>query len=608
MMLLNYSTLPDELKKGMLALEKYGFLKTGDNGTVIRAHLAKQIEVTVTTQELCIEYDTEAHFYMALARSFGMSEGSHTIDPKVKELGFMLDCSRNAVPKPEMIKQLICILVLAGYNYLELYTEDTYELPGEPYFGYMRGRYSREELEEIVAFATIFGMEVRPCIQTLAHLNALANWGVYFEHMDVSNTLLVGDEKTYALIRKIIRYCKEVFQTHRIHIGTDEAFRLGRGKYLDKHGYRPKHEIYLEHLKKVFEICKEEGVVAEFWADAFYDAKDEEAVINDIFDGTQIPIYWDYDSLDPEYHNQKIQHLKKLTGKVTYAGGLCKWIGYAPDNHHSDCVTKVALEAAIQNGVDDVLMTAWGNDGDECSVYAIIPSMWYACQRLYVTDADINIMLEALTNYTDAEWRLSDELNHTSKSDKQSNAAKYLLYNDFIIGLLDYHIPDDAGCVYEDLLPKFEQLAGRNSQFSYIFRFYADLCRILMRKATFGKRIYEIYQNRDKEKMACAIMELSQIKGDIQKFHNEFRSLWMRENKGYGFEVMDLRVGGMVSRADTVIMLLRDYLDGRTDKIYELEAERLDYWCGTTPEESRYSPMHNLWQTMYTVNNIIYPQ
>jgi len=38
--------------------------------------------------------------------------------------------------------------------------EDSFELPDEPYFGYMRSRYSEEELCEIDDFAYMFGIEV----------------------------------------------------------------------------------------------------------------------------------------------------------------------------------------------------------------------------------------------------------------------------------------------------------------------------------------------------------------------------------------------------------------------------------------------------------------
>ena len=55
-------------------------------------------------------------------------------------LGVMLDCSRNAVLRPEELYRFIDILAKMGYNTLQLYTEDTYEIEGEPYFGYLRGR------------------------------------------------------------------------------------------------------------------------------------------------------------------------------------------------------------------------------------------------------------------------------------------------------------------------------------------------------------------------------------------------------------------------------------------------------------------------------------
>ena len=66
-----------------------------------------------------------------------------------KRFGVMLDCSRNAVMLPEKVKEYADLLRKMGYNMLMLYTEDTYEIPGEPYFGYLRGRYTQAELRSI---------------------------------------------------------------------------------------------------------------------------------------------------------------------------------------------------------------------------------------------------------------------------------------------------------------------------------------------------------------------------------------------------------------------------------------------------------------------------
>ena len=96
-----------------------------------------------------------------------------------KYFGVMVDCSRNAVLHIEGVKRLIDYLQKIGYNMLMLYTEDTYEVDGQPLFGYLRGRYSKKELKEIVAYGEAHDVELVPCIQTLAHLNQLFKWDAY---------------------------------------------------------------------------------------------------------------------------------------------------------------------------------------------------------------------------------------------------------------------------------------------------------------------------------------------------------------------------------------------------------------------------------------------
>ncbi len=98
------------------------------------------------------------------------------------------------------------------------------------------------------------------------------------------------------------------------------------------------------------------------------------------------------------------------------------------------------------------------------------------------------------------------------------------------------------------------------------------------------------------------ISEIQEIKENLKAFHEAFRSQWMKENKGFGMEVIDLRLGGLASRTDTVVRVLNDYLSGRVDKIYELEEERLEYFCGRLTGEEVYAPLHSDWKTAYTVN------
>lgn len=88
------------------------------------------------------------------------------------------------------VKKFIRQSALMGYNYLQLYTEITFEVPEEPYFGYMKGRYTKEELKEIVAYGKRFEVELVPCTQTLGHMAELFKWKQYYEVKDIERVLL----------------------------------------------------------------------------------------------------------------------------------------------------------------------------------------------------------------------------------------------------------------------------------------------------------------------------------------------------------------------------------------------------------------------------------
>ena len=103
-------------------------------------------------------------------------------------LGVMVDCSRNAVMNVASVKKFAKLIRSMGYNTLMLYTEDTYEVDNQPAFGYHRGRYSQAELRELDQYCLSIGMEMIPCIQTLAHLPCIFKWNdVYNDIRDIDD-------------------------------------------------------------------------------------------------------------------------------------------------------------------------------------------------------------------------------------------------------------------------------------------------------------------------------------------------------------------------------------------------------------------------------------
>lgn len=309
-----------------------------------------------------------------------------------KKKGLMLDCSRDAVRTVKTVKKLADIMQKLDFNTLMLYTEDTYEIDTQPYFGYLRGRYTKDELREIDAYCAEKGIELIPCIQTLAHLNGIVDWEVYREITDCNDILLVGDSRVYGLIDDMLRNISETFTTKKIHIGMDEAWSLGLGKYLRQNGYTNPTEIMRFHLDKVSKIAEKYGLEPMMWSDMFFRVVsdgyyiDDPSLIDDVIRKTVpenvTPVYWDYYSLDKTHYDKMMQAHKNFGKPFWFAGGLWTWKGFTPHNLFSVETSKTAIASCIDYGVENIFFTMWGDNGAETSPFAVLPSMYYVSSLL----------------------------------------------------------------------------------------------------------------------------------------------------------------------------------------------------------------------------------
>ena len=333
-----------------------------ENPQLTAKRVGNQVQIT------CKE---SAHYYR------GLNQVLHHLDTDTYENqetvyfernGFMLDCSRNAVFTVEKVKSVIRTLAKMGMNVLMLYTEDTYEVPGEPYFGSYRGRYTKAEIQEMDAYASMFGIELVPCIQTLAHLHNALKWPDKNEIKDSTDVLIVGKEETYTFIEKLLQSVKEAFSTRRVHLGMDEAVLLGLGKYLKENGYEKGSVLIREHCKRVLAICKKLGLEPMIWSDMYITANTNggyyEVPADADCSSWEKPekglglVYWDYYHDDEKSYEKMLNIHKQLSDDVIFAGGSWIWNGIAPNYSKTFACTKAALQTCKKCQTKEVLCTA----------------------------------------------------------------------------------------------------------------------------------------------------------------------------------------------------------------------------------------------------------
>ena len=619
MITLNFEKISEELKQGMEHLQKANLVQAGDGKIIEAVQGGTGLKVSETEQKILIEYSRPVEFFRGVGY---LIEGVQAVEetPTFTTNGYMLDCSRNAVASISAVKKLLRHMALMGLNMLQLYTEDTYEIPQWKYFGYQRGRYTEKELKELDKYAADLGIELMPCIQTLAHLNAAIRWQEFNDITDCDDILLVDEEKTYRLIDDMLKQLSSCFTTRRIHIGMDEAHMLGLGKYLDKHGYQNRSEIMCNHLSKVVEICKKYDLKPMMWSDMFFrlaygdeyyvkeDKPFPEEITKLLRPDVQL-VYWDYYHEEQEHYISMLKRHKKFPNDIIFAGGAWKWGGLMPELKYSEITTRAALAACREFGVKEVFVTGWGDDGAECPAFSILPTLQLYAELDYQSDVDENKLasrFKACTGGILEDFFLLDNPNNTTKTRKHTvNTTKPLLYQDIMLGLLDKHVDKKTFPEhFKNCAKELTAAAKRNGEWEYIFSRTAAICNLLEKKCTIGIEITEAYNQGNKEELNhIATVKLPELQELTETVLIEFERQWNIENKVQGLEVIHIRIGGIKTRLEAAKRRILGYLAGEFEKLEELEEERLGF-NGDITKEADINAHCNQYQLIATASRL----
>lgn len=530
------------------------------------------------------------------------------------KLGVMIDCSRGGVPTVEMMKKLVDRLSEMGYTFLQLYTEDLFEVEGYPYFGYMRGRYTKEEIQDLDTYAKAKGIELMPCIQTLAHMSQIQRWQPHFGLFACSDTLFVGEEKTYQFIDAMFQSLSEYYTSRNIHIGMDEAFFLGMGQYLDKHGLRDKYDILCEHLNRVLEIAKKYGFKPMMWSDTFFGALERKgcSTQEEVREAVKaLPkdvgvVYWEYYKTKIEEYATKLEKHKWLENEIYFAGGALSWNGFVPANEHTINAMRSSIQACIDTGVRNLMLTMWGDNGKECSYFALLPSM-FTVSEFAKGNFDMPSIKEKFYQLYQIPFDDFMEVDLPNKVDDKpviwNNPHKYMLYSDVFMGIFNQYVRDGIESWFNNYAIRLDKHT-KNSDYGYIFANMKALCEALEVKCSLSIKTRNAYAQCDKEALTALIEnEYPLCIQRIDVFYDTMRTLWFKENKGFGWEVHDMRLGGLRRRVESCQRRLQEYVDGKISSIPELEEKLLDFLGGVDKFDCDQTQLIS-WYSLITTNNV----
>lgn len=587
---------PEELHSLLTTLgEEYPIVENGNQGiktTFVKSDIAGIAQVTINEQQAVITYNQVEHAGRALGAVLSGTSTDETA--AFKTLGIMLDCSRNAVMKVEYLKKWLRRLALLGYNMVMLYTEDTYQLQDEPYFGYLRGGYTLDEMQEVDAYAASLGIEMIACIQTLGHLEQILQWGHFDAVRDTSSVLLVDEPQTYTLIDKMLAFWSEALSSRRIHIGMDETHDLGRGKFMDKYGYERGFEIFNRHLATVNGICAKYNYHNPMiWSDMYFRMSN---TTNNYYDkASTIPadvkekiphnvelVYWDYYHEDAEFYSEWIKRHRELGFNPLMGSGVWTWGRLWYDHRQTKATVDPCIAACRTATVDELFFTMWGDDGAYCEYDSSLAGLAYCAELSYNQTTNDKLIAARFDAICHADYlaclKAGEMQSTTTAAHGRRISPPAMLWEDPLYAIVERSFGDQSAAMLSTISDEWTALKNELENLTDNGRGNLEHAIIILNtltaKIAYRQQLMSAYSARDNDALDKIAVELTeQMIERVEILHYSLRQQWMRRNKPFGFEVIQSRLDTLIGRYQEVAVRIKELLDGEIDSIPELDVE-----------------------------------
>ena len=194
--------------------------------------------------------------------------------PDIKRRGFMLDISRNRVPKLSEILKLIDLMADLKYNEFQLYLENhSFEYVAYPEYSKDIEGLTPFEVMQIVEYCRDRYIDVVPNQNSFGHLYQWVQKPELRELELSPGDFSINplDSRSFDLLNNIYDSLLPCFTSELFNVGCDEVGGLESSEKIkeacEKYGVAT---VYVNHLLKLHGMLKDRGKRMLFWADIIF--------------------------------------------------------------------------------------------------------------------------------------------------------------------------------------------------------------------------------------------------------------------------------------------------------------------------------------------------
>lgn len=304
--------------------------------------------------------------------------------PDFPNRGFMLDVSRDKVPKLGTLLQLIDLMAACKFNQLQLYMEHTYAYAGHEIVWRSASPFHSADIRKLDTFCRERFIELVPNQNTFGHMH---RWLIHEPYRNMAECpdggetdlgyrpepqgLCATDPASIELVGDLLGQLLPQFRSRQVNIGCDETIDLGYGRSKTAVQNLGRGRVYLNYVSKVIELCRKKGYTVQLWGDIIlkYPELAKELPNN------CIALNWGYEATHPF---QRETALLKRAGIPFYVcPGTSSWNSIAGRTDNMLKNVRQAAEQGRNHNASGFLLTDWGDNGHWQPLSVIFPALFF---------------------------------------------------------------------------------------------------------------------------------------------------------------------------------------------------------------------------------------
>ena len=348
-----------------------------------------------------------------LRAQFGSAIPTLEVDdePAIPVRGFMLDVSRDRVPRMDSLLDFAELLASLKINHLQLYTEHTFAYDGHEQVWRGWSPFTPDEIRRLDEHCASLGIELaanQNCFGHLAHWLRLPRYRPLaeitrddqtwrFMHFDRSGpfSLCPTEPACVDFVRDLLDQLTPCFRSSLVNIGCDETYDVGQGRSRAQVDRLGKQRVCLDFVRRIVDVAHAFGHRPMMWADLLVD---DPALARTIPDDV-IALPWGYEP-DAEFERWG----RSLEGReVWFSPGTSSWRSITGRTNERRANIDNAIDAAITTSARGILLTDWGDVGHRQQFPISLPAIAQMASRAWNPDAPVDAESASLHIFGDAD-------------------------------------------------------------------------------------------------------------------------------------------------------------------------------------------------------------